>query len=157
MSQFPLKQGAVSLKLRTGENCRHWGILGISLLNSMIPDRDLPETFYVKEGKEWANFTFQKDIVKGSFLDFSGQNHAPAGKFGHMIANAKGQLSFEKEPSKRFRIVGANFAAGSVFRQKEKQRPSQDALRHWATIWSASTVTTRLSSEKMPGPVPKST
>lgn len=118
MSQFPLKQGAVSLKLRTGENSRHWGILGISLLNSMIPDRDLPETFYVKEGKEWANFTFQKDIVKGSFLDFSGQNHAPAGKFGHMIANAKGQLSFEKEPSKRFRIVGANLCSGVCFPTK---------------------------------------
>lgn len=118
MSQFPLKAGAVSLKLRAGENSRHWGILAVSLLNRLIPERDLPETFYVKEGKEWANFTFQKDIVKGSFLDFSGQNHAPAGKFGRMIVNAKGQLAFEKEPSKRFRIVGANLCSGVCFPTK---------------------------------------
>ena len=118
MSQFPLKPGAVSFKLKTGENSRHWGILAASLLNRPIPERDLPETFYVKEGKEWANFNFQKDIVKGSFLDFSGQNHAPAGKFGRMTVNAKGQLVFEKDPSKRFRIVGANLCSGVCFPTK---------------------------------------
>ena len=122
MSQFPLKPDAVCIRLKSEGRSRHWGVLALSLLNRRIPDRDLPETFYVREGKEWNNFTFRKDIVPGSFLDFSSQNHAPAGKYGRMIVNAKGQLAFEKEPEKRFRIVGANLCSGVCFPTKGEAR-----------------------------------
>ncbi len=63
--------------------------------------------YAVEEGKEYKRFTFHKDRVPGSALDFSGYLDAPAGTYGRVVIK-NGRFVFEQRPERPLRFLGAN-------------------------------------------------
>ena len=63
----------------------------------------------VRPGDEWVPFTYRKDIVEGSALDFSrlGFHDAPAGRHGR-VRSAGGHFEFEGLPGRAQRFYGVN-------------------------------------------------
>lgn len=50
--------------------------------------------YVAKAGKDWKAFTYRRDVLPGSALDFSARLNAPAGKYGPVIAGPDGQFVF---------------------------------------------------------------
>ncbi|MDD7750332.1 MAG: hypothetical protein PUK77_01340 [bacterium] len=50
--------------------------------------------YVAKAGKDWKAFTYRRDVLPGSALDFSARLDAPAGKYGPVIAGPDGQFVF---------------------------------------------------------------
>ena len=74
----------------------------------------------VKEGPEWVNVDYVKNIVPGSALDFSGMSSrygSPAGKFG-WLKNVGGHFEFEKLPGRRQRFYGVNLCSDANYPDK---------------------------------------
>ena len=63
-----------------------WGILAATVGDFEIP-RSPRIPSYILAGKEWKVLKFEKEIRKGSVLDFSGWLDAPAGKYGPLRAH----------------------------------------------------------------------
>ena len=71
----------------------------------------------VKEGPEWVNVDYVKNIVPGSALDFSGMSSrygSPAGKFG-WLKNVGGHFEFERLPGVSQRFYGVNFCSDANY------------------------------------------
>lgn len=87
---------------------------------------DRPLTFAMKAqnpirisaGEKWLPLNFQSNTVKGSPLDFSFIQDAPAGKYGRIVPNKNGDLVFEKEPEKKIRLYGVNLVGDALFLTK---------------------------------------
>lgn len=75
---------------------------------------DIETPFEFKAGREWKTFTFHKDRVAGSALDFSGRLDAPAGKYGRVVVR-NGRFVFENRPEVPARFLGANICADSNY------------------------------------------
>lgn len=112
LSRFALADKKVSnINLKTAGNAL-WMIAGISgVKESYIPvlpqDNDVPVSYITKEDADWRPFTFSKDIVKGSALDFSFLQDAPAGKYGPVIIK-DGKFVFRDRPKRSVRFFGTN-------------------------------------------------
>ena len=87
---------------------------------------DLPVRFHntgkkemkITAGKNWIPLQFNGETVKGSALDFSFLQDAPAGKYGFIQAGKDGKLTFENAPDKRIRFYGVNLCFNANFLDK---------------------------------------
>lgn len=83
----------------------------------LVYDRPLT----LQAGAEWATLSYEKEIVSGSALDFSGMNFvdAPAGKHGWLQAQGP-YFEFEKKPGESQRFYGVNFCSTANFPSAEQ-------------------------------------
>jgi hypothetical protein len=77
--------------------------------------------FALEAGAEWVTLDYQKEIVPGSALDFSGMGFvdAPAGKYGWLQAKGP-HFEFEKKPGEAQRFYGVNFCSTANFPSVEQ-------------------------------------
>lgn len=75
-----------------------------------------PAFYETKEGKVWrAVDTSDLAVKAGSALDLSGiTERAPAGTYGRVVVNEKGQLVFEKKPDEELRFFSIQLLPGST-------------------------------------------
>ncbi|MBN2641833.1 MAG: hypothetical protein JXR78_09280 [Victivallales bacterium] len=83
----------------------------------------------IEAGKDWIPAEFKQDIIAGSPLDFSWIADAPAGKYGFVIADSNGRLSFEHARDKHIRLFGANLCFSANFLSKEECKRLAVSLR----------------------------
>lgn len=96
-----------------------WMIGAISSSPQMLTiPRQQPYIF--KRNSEWRPVSSKRDILKGSALDFSFLQDAPAGKYGFLRVNKEGHFQFENS-DKPIRFFGINLCATSVFLPDEQQ------------------------------------
>jgi hypothetical protein len=96
-----------------------WMLVGVNL-------SDAPVTFAIPKDKEismvadkqWLPLTFKRETRRGSALDFSWTQDAPAGKYGFIQATPEGTLAFEKASGKRIRLFGVNLCLSANFLSK---------------------------------------
>ena len=74
------------------------------------------DSYAITADEDWIPFTYRKDIVSGSALDFSrlGLLDAPAGKYGWLRANGT-DFEFERRPGVPQRFYGANLCSGANY------------------------------------------
>lgn len=120
-SSFALKRNDPRTIRLTVVNSRMlWMIPAVTLT-------DLPVRFHKAEqkelkivaGKEWQPLQFKAETVKGSALDFSFLQDAPAGKYGFVAAGRNGELSFENAPGKTIRFYGVNLCYTANFPDRQ--------------------------------------
>lgn len=119
-SGFPLRRNDPrSIRLTVTDNKMLWLIPAVTLT-------DLPVRFHntgkkemkITAGKNWIPLQFNGETVKGSALDFSFLQDAPAGKYGFIQAGKDGKLTFENAPDKRIRFYGVNLCFNANFLDK---------------------------------------
>ena len=109
-SSFPLSgRKPVSVTFRSVTSDARWMIAAVTLSDRfirfpVIENRPL----IIKASEEWQPYTFDRKIVPGSPLDFSGMLDAPAGKYGFVRSASDGSFTFENAPGKRIRFFGGN-------------------------------------------------
>ncbi|HEX2951206.1 MAG TPA: hypothetical protein VHV83_16805, partial [Armatimonadota bacterium] len=76
----------------------------------------------ITANKDWLPYDAKFDVVPGSALDFTDVApwHTPAGKYGRVIANKDGRLTFEKQPSTPVRFCGVNLCFGAQYLTHEQ-------------------------------------
>ncbi len=89
--------------------------------------------FSHREGKDWVAFPFSRTVEPGSILDFSFLNRdtAPAGTYGRIIVGADGHYVYEKQPTRRVRLVGANLCFSANFIEKEAADELAETFRRF--------------------------
>lgn len=112
LSRFHVKDRRISRITLTPAGDSIWMIAGLSgVQESIIPampeDTDVPVTIVMHEDADWKSFTFEKDIVAGSALDFSFLQDAPAGKYGPVTIKG-GKFVFRDRPDQPVRFFGTN-------------------------------------------------
>lgn len=124
-SSFALAQDdPVSLSFRPAfpENTA-WMIAAVTLSSraAVFPPTVKRTAFTLRENAQWKRLDFSGKTVPGSALDFSsfGLQDAPAGKYGAVCVNDKGEFTFENAPEKRVRFYGANLCFSANFQDKE--------------------------------------
>lgn len=108
-----------TIRLTVSDDKMLWLIPAVTLT-------DLPVRFHnakkkemkISVGKDWIPLRFDGETVKGSALDFSFLQDAPAGKYGFVRAGKNGELTFEKAPDKSIRFYGANLCFNANFLDK---------------------------------------
>jgi hypothetical protein len=120
LTRFELQPKPIrSLKINSNGKCV-WMIAGISGTDNDIPRLQNISPQYIVSGKDWKAIEFKQDIVPGSAMDFSFLiDHAPAGKYGFLKANNKGEFVFENAPDKKMRFFGTNINATVNLLDKE--------------------------------------
>ena len=120
-SSYPLTGRAPrSATLRVTDNRALWMIPAITLTGE-------PVRFAVTEdkewklaaGKEWIPVEFRRDTVRGSALDFSFLQDAPAGKYGPIRVAPDGTLTFRDAPDKRIRLFGVPLCMEANYLSKQ--------------------------------------
>jgi len=88
---------------------------------------DRPVTLQAND--EWVTLTYEKEIVPGSAVDFSGMGFtdAPAGKHGWLQAKGP-HFEFEKKPGVPQRFYGVNFCATANFPSAAQSEQLADRL-----------------------------
>ena len=94
-----------------------WGILAATVGDFEIP-RSPRIPSYILAGKEWRILKFEKEIRKGSALDFSGWLDAPAGKYGPVVIR-NGHFEFQKRPGTPVRFYGTNLCSQAAYPDRE--------------------------------------
>ena len=84
-----------------------WMVAAASFAN-LRPGRTAGKPIVISEGKEWKKYDMPLRYLQGSPMDFSGRNHVPAGKFGHVVIRPDGHFAFENAPEQRIRFFGTN-------------------------------------------------
>ncbi|HNX36259.1 MAG TPA: cellulase family glycosylhydrolase [Kiritimatiellia bacterium] len=86
---------------------------------------DRPVTLQANE--EWVPLTYEKEILPGSALDFSGMKFvdAPAGKYGWLKAQGP-HFEFEQKPGAPQRFYGVNFCGTANFPSAEQSEQLAD-------------------------------
>lgn len=112
LSRFHVKDQRISRITLTPAGDSVWMIAGLSgvqegIIPAMPKDNDVPVTIVMQEDADWKLFTFEKDIVAGSALDFSFLQDAPAGKYGPVIIKG-GRFVFRDRPDQPVRFFGTN-------------------------------------------------
>jgi len=71
----------------------------------------------IQAGAEWLPLDLMLDIEPGTALDFSAIApwHAPAGKFGRVVAGAQGRMVFADRPNEPARFYGCNFCFSAQY------------------------------------------
>ena len=88
---------------------------------------DRPVTLAASD--EWVTLTYEKEIVPGSALDFSGMGltDAPAGKHGWLVAKGP-HFEFEKKLGVPQRFYGVNFCSTANFPSQAQAEQLADRL-----------------------------
>jgi hypothetical protein len=112
LSRFHVKDQGISRITLAPAGDSVWMIAGLSgvqegVIPAMPKDADVPVTTVMHEDADWKLFTFEKDIVAGSALDFSFLQDAPAGKYGPVIIKG-GKFVFRDRPDQPVRFFGTN-------------------------------------------------
>jgi len=83
----------------------------------------------LEAGPEWVTLAYEKEIVPGSALDFSGMGFtdAPAGKYGWLKAVGP-HFEFEGKPGVAQRFYGVNFCSTANFPSQEQADQLTDRL-----------------------------
>ncbi|HPB10155.1 MAG TPA: hypothetical protein PLU38_04700 [Kiritimatiellia bacterium] len=83
----------------------------------------------LEAGPEWVTLAYEKEIVPGSALDFSGMGFAdaPAGKYGWLKAVGP-HFEFERKPGAAQRFYGVNFCGTANFPSQEQAEQLADRL-----------------------------
>lgn len=89
-------------------------LAGLSLSGERIVPPEEKKEWAPAAGEEWSAFSFRRDIVPGSALDFSFLLDAPAGKYG-FLKTAGSRFEFEKRPGRRVRFWGTNLTGAALF------------------------------------------
>ncbi len=100
------------LRFRSAGNAV-WGILGATIGDYEIP-RSPRIPSYILAGKEWQALTFEKEVRRGSVLDFSDRLDAPAGKYGPVVIR-NGRFEFRDRPGIPARFYGTNLCSQAVY------------------------------------------
>ncbi len=120
-SSFPLqKNNPRSARFRVLSERAMWMIPAVTL--SSIPIRFAvteDKELTIKENRQWIPLEFNRETVKGSALDFSFLQDAPAGKYGFIQASPDGRLTFRNAPDKTIRLYGPNLCFSAGFLDKE--------------------------------------
>ncbi|HEX2949404.1 MAG TPA: hypothetical protein VHV83_07525 [Armatimonadota bacterium] len=76
----------------------------------------------LKASNDWIPLDTHLDIVPGSALDFSQIMpwHSPAGDYGRVMANSKGQFVFAKRPNEPVRFYGCNLCFSALYLSHEE-------------------------------------
>ena len=114
LSAFRLKGELAGLKFLPASGNTLWMIAGASLADGLARF-PVEEEFVVRQGPDWLPIHFSGTTAEGSPLDFSIFRERPAGKYGHIIADANGHFVFEKAPAKRIRLLGPNLVGSANF------------------------------------------
>ena len=96
-----------------------WMIGAISY-SSQILSIPRQQAYIFKRDSQWRPVSSKRDIVKGSVLDFSFMQDAPAGKYGFMTVTKDGHFQFEKAENP-IRFYGVNLCATSAFLPDDQQ------------------------------------
>lgn len=100
--------------------CRiHFSVLSLCLLCTGT-SADHQTRWKVTAGEEWLPLEFKRETVKGSILDFSFLQDAPAGKYGFVRVSPAGTFSFENAPQKRIRFYGVNLCFSANFLTRDE-------------------------------------
>lgn len=111
---FPVKKGRNLMVVKVISGSAGWKFIA-----GKIPFCGQPGNLQkIIAGKEWKPLNMKKICVKSrSALDFSSLRNTgvPAGKFGSVSINKRGQLAFKQAPDKRVRFFGLNsWSAGYI-------------------------------------------
>ncbi len=120
-SSFSLKRpGPVQLTLRIASEQAMWMIVGATLTDQPVRFRTFQgKELTIQENSRWKKLDFNRKIIKGSPLDFSFLQDAPAGKYGRIIPGKNGKLTFENAQQKRIRFYGPNLCFSANYLSKE--------------------------------------
>ena len=114
------KKNPVEIVFQCGDHEAVWMIAALSLTDASIKfPAAVERDFFVIADAKWLPVNFRRDTVKGSALDFSWTNDAPAGKYGFIKSSPSGTLTFEKAPEKRVRLFGPNLCFTASYLDKE--------------------------------------
>ncbi|MBI4979023.1 MAG: beta-galactosidase [Spirochaetes bacterium] len=125
-------QDIASMTMTTAGNAI-WIVAGATVSSKDI-DFTVPH-FIAMNGKEWKTVDMSDIRVKsGSALDFSslGEN-VPAGAYGRIVLNDKGQFVCEKRPDKRMVFMSASIDGGVVPRLGAEPTTKKD-IADWAKL-----------------------
>ncbi len=120
-SSFALsKNNPSKIKFINKSKDRLWVIAGVNLSEKPITfitpqERDV----MIVQNDKWLPVKFTKEVVKGSPLDFSWVQDAPAGKYGYLKSNNSGEFIFEDVPDKTIRLYGVNTCNSASFPDKK--------------------------------------
>ncbi len=120
-SSYPLvKRNPRSVTLRAVDNRVLWLIPALTLSEqpirfAMTEDKEWKLT----AGLDWIPVEFRRDTVRGSALDFSFLQDAPAGKYGPIRVSPEGTLTFRDAPEKRIRLFGVPLCMEANYLTKE--------------------------------------
>ncbi len=125
-SNHPIENKPIKSVVFDSANRSVWGVVAASVGMDAIPlQRIRPYT--VTENAEWKPVTFNKDVERGSILDFSGRLDAPAGKHGPVV-NRNGKFSFRDRPETPVRFYGTNLCMTAQYLSKEWAEKLADRL-----------------------------
>ncbi|MBN1554004.1 MAG: hypothetical protein JXA11_04610 [Phycisphaerae bacterium] len=117
LSRFAVENKPIRrLTLETNQRAV-WMVVGVSGGES-VPRLFVPNPVYTLAGDAWTPYTYDLTVQPGSIMDFSFLNHAPAGKFGRVIATKDGNFAFSEAPEKLVRFSGANLCYSANFQDK---------------------------------------
>lgn len=118
LTSFPLKGVPRRLEFRDAENESMWMVAAASVADGKVrfPRKT---AFTVKNGPRWLPIEFSGATAPGTPLDFSIYRDAPAGKYGHMIVDKEGHLTFENAPGKRIRLFGPNLVGSANYLSRD--------------------------------------
>jgi len=123
---FSLRLGNSGAKTYSnGVPCRVAFTLAAQEPLSLVYDRPVA----LQSNAEWVPLAYEKEIVPGSALDFSGMGFAdaPAGKHGWLKAQGP-HFEFERKPGVAQRFYGVNFCGTANFPSAEQAERLADRL-----------------------------
>lgn len=125
-SCFPVADKAIRKIYLESSGKSVWMIGAISY-SPQILSIPRQQSYVFKRNAEWRPVSSKRDIIKGSALDFSFIQDAPAGKYGFIKVDKNGHFQFEKM-KKPVRFYGINLCATSVFLPDAEQCRLADIL-----------------------------
>ncbi len=126
-SAFPLKHSSpVWIGFRLTAPQAIWLIPAVTLKQGFKPFAPLTPV-KMEAGENFVPVKYRWGTKKGSILDFSGLNDAPAGKYGFVKTSGE-NFSFENAPKKMIRFFGTNLVYHAVFPDRELAEKIADEL-----------------------------
>jgi hypothetical protein len=118
LSKFKIERKPVrTITLKSAEKCL-WLITAVTLTpEEVILPKEIVRPLTIVQNAEWQPFTYDRDIITGSIMDFSPLLDAPAGKHGPLIIK-DGKFVFADTPDQRIKFYGANLAFTANFLDK---------------------------------------
>lgn len=119
LSQYALPGKPVESIRFVGSGQAVWMVAGLTGSTDPVPPATsvADEPMVMVANEDWGAYPFEKDIVPGTMLDFSGFVDAPAGKHGH-VEIRDGHFVFADRPGEPLRFWGTNIVWGGNFIEK---------------------------------------
>lgn len=119
LSKFKIDNKPVNTITLTSTGKCLWMIPAVTITpEDVILPKIINRPLTIVQNAEWQPFTYDRDIITGSIMDFSSLLDAPAGKHGPLIIK-DGKFVFAGAPDKRIKFYGANLAFTANFLDKK--------------------------------------